>query len=79
MDRMPRYIPARDRIVRIDRRRGAALFAYVEKLAYSGDQRAGAFLDALLAGCFDEPPPDDVRDSGIRTPARPNTVRPGEP
>jgi hypothetical protein len=53
MDRMPKYIPARERIVRLDRRRGNALFNFVKALADSGDQKAGAFLDALLAGAFD--------------------------
>jgi hypothetical protein len=50
---MPKYIPARDRMVRLDRRRGNALFEFVRKLADAGDMKAAAFLDALLAGAFD--------------------------
>jgi hypothetical protein len=44
MDRMPRYIPARDREIRLNRRRGNALLDYVKGLADSGDQKAGGFL-----------------------------------
>lgn len=29
MDRIPKYIPSRDRVVRLDRCRGKALFEYV--------------------------------------------------
>jgi hypothetical protein len=53
MDRMPKYIPARDRVVRLDRRRGNALFNFVKALADAGGQKAAAFIDALLAGAFD--------------------------
>jgi hypothetical protein len=53
MDRMPKYIPARERSVILDKRRGNALLRYVEALADAGDQKAAAFLDALLAGAFD--------------------------
>jgi hypothetical protein len=70
MDRMPEYIPARDRVVRLDRRRGHALFEFVRQLADDGDDRAGSFLDALRAGAFDDPP----RDSGLRLFVRPYTV-----
>jgi hypothetical protein len=77
-DRMPRYIPARNRIVPLNRYRGAALLEFVRKLADGGDQRAMAFYDALMSGAFD-PPPDGGGDTGIRLNPRPSTVRPGEP
>jgi hypothetical protein len=78
MDRMPRYIPARERIIRLDKRRGAALFEYVKKLADGGDAKACAFIDPLLAGAFDVPRDGAARDSGIRLAMLPNTVdKPG--
>jgi hypothetical protein len=72
MDRMPGYLPPRP----LTRRRANALLDFVRSRALAGDERAASFLDSLLAGCFDEPPPDDVRDSGIRLNPRPGTVRP---
>jgi hypothetical protein len=78
MDKMPRYIPARNRIVPLNRYRGAALLEFVRKLADGGDQKAMAFYDALMSGAFD-PPPDGAGDSGIRNPARPSTMRPDDP
>jgi hypothetical protein len=78
MDRMPKYIPARDREIRLTRRRGIALLNFVKALADAGDLKAGAFLGAMRDGAFD-PPRDGDRDSGIRLVPRPSTVRPSEP
>jgi hypothetical protein len=72
MDRMPKYLPQRDRIIRLDRRRGNALFEFVRQLADDGDDRAGSFLDALHAGAFDDAP--SAGDSGLRLFVRPSTV-----
>jgi hypothetical protein len=68
MDRM------RNRIVRLDRRRANALLNFVRSRAFAGDERAASFLDSMLSGCFDEPPPDDVRDSGVRLVPPKNSV-----
>jgi hypothetical protein len=88
MDRMPKYLPHRERVVRLDRHRGHALFEYVRQLADDGDDRAGSFLDALHAGAFDDPPSQSAvqsfvrpytasTDSGLRLAVRPKTV--GQP
>jgi hypothetical protein len=49
---MPRYLPQRERVVRLDRRRGHALLEYVIQLANGGDDRAASFLDAVAAGAY---------------------------
>jgi hypothetical protein len=90
MDRMPKYIPARDRVVRLDRRRGHALLEYVIQLANGGDGKAASFLDAVAAGAFDKPPSRSAvasfvqpyarpGDSGLRLFAKPSTVKPENP
>jgi hypothetical protein len=67
MDRIPKYIPSRDRVVRLDRCRGKALFEYVRVLADTGDDRAASFLDALAAGAFD----GAQSDTGLKAFVRP--------
>jgi hypothetical protein len=64
MDRMPRYIPARERSIHLSKRRGDAMLRYIERLADAGDQKAVEFLNKLFSGGFDLPP-DGARDSGI--------------
>jgi hypothetical protein len=69
MDRMPRYIPARERSFRLTRHRGKALFEFVRAQADMGDERAASFLDALAAGAFD----DAQSDTGLRIFVKPYT------
>jgi hypothetical protein len=74
MDKMPRYLPQRDRTIRLDRHHADALLRFVRNLAFDGDDKAAAFLDALLAGAFDEPP--SAGDSGLRLFERPKLENP---
>jgi hypothetical protein len=70
-----RYQPPRDRIVRIDGRRGKACYRYIETLAAGGDEKATSFLDCLLAGAFDAVAAShDPADSGLRLFLRPRTT-----
>jgi hypothetical protein len=55
-DRMPKYIPARERSIQLNKRRGDAMPRDIENLADAGDLKARAFLDALFAGAFDLKP-----------------------